>query len=164
MKTTKFYFIYVIVTFLVICITSVQISAESTNSNRWANTAPQSPETVIKSFYKWYINTVEAGDDPFQEGRPTLEKYVTLRLISQIEKAESDGSDADPFLQTQEWDAAWANDATISKLNIKSVAATAIVTFDLETNYPRVLITLVKQAGAWKIDKVKNAPQQNLSD
>jgi hypothetical protein len=117
------------------------------------------PESVIKDFYKWYINAVEGGADPFKKGRATLQKYVTLRLIRQIERAESDGSDADAFLQTQEWDKAWANTAVVSKLSIKSTTATAIVTFDKETNYPRVLVTLVKEAGVWKIDRVKNAPQ-----
>lgn len=115
------------------------------------------PETVIKDFYKWYINAVEAGTDPFKKGRATLQKYVTLRLIKQIERAEANGSDSDAFLQSQDWDAAWANTVLVSKLIIKPTTATAIVTFDKATNYPRVQVTLVKEAGAWKIDRVKDA-------
>src|SRR2546423_4681040 len=29
----------------------------------------KSPGAVIKSFYYWYINAIEAGTDPFKEGR-----------------------------------------------------------------------------------------------
>ena len=115
----------------------------------------KSPGAVIKNFYYWYINAVEAGTDPFKKGRATLQKYVTLRLIKQIEKSETD---ADAFLQTQEWDKAWADNANVSNVRVKGATATAIVTFDAATNYPRVSVTLVKEAGVWKIDRVKNAP------
>lgn len=114
-----------------------------------------SPEAVIKQFYGWYINAVEAGTDPFTKGRKTLQKYVTARLISQIERSDID---ADEFLQTQEWDAAWAITATVSNLRVKALSATAIVTFDSTSNYPRVSLTLLKEAGGWKIDRVRNAP------
>lgn len=120
--------------------------------------AAATPETVIKDFYKWYINTVEAGIDPFKKGRPTLQRYVTLRLIRQIERAEANGSDADAFIQSQEWDAAWANSVLVSNLISKPAIVTAIVTFDKATSYPRVQVTLVKDAGVWKIDRIKNAP------
>ena len=79
---------------------------------------------------------------------------MTLRLIKEIERSESD---ADTFLRTQEWDAAWADTATVSNVRVNGATATAIVTFDAATNYPRVSVTLVKEAGTWKIDKVKNA-------
>jgi hypothetical protein len=123
-----------------------------------AQTNEKAPGAVIKNFYYWYINAVDGGTDPFKKGRATLQKYVTLRLIKQIERAESDGSDADAFLQTQEWDNAWADQATVSNLRINGTTATAIVTLDAATNYPRVSVTLVKDGGVWKIDRVKNDP------
>jgi len=116
----------------------------------------KSPGAVIKNFYYWYINAIEAGTDPFKEGRATLQKYVTLRLIKQIERSKTD---ADAFMQSQEWDKAGAEAATFSNLRINGTTATAIVTFDATTNYPRVSLTLVKEAGLWKIDKVRNAAQ-----
>jgi hypothetical protein len=116
----------------------------------------KSPGAVIKSFYYWYINAIAAGTDPFKEGRATLQKYVTLRLIKQIERSKTD---ADAFMQSQEWDKAWAEAATFSNLRINGTTATAIVTFDATTNYPRVSLTLVKEAGLWKIDQVRNAAQ-----
>ena len=111
------------------------------------------PDSVIKDFYKWYINAVEDGPDPFKKGKITLKKYVTLRFIKQIER---DGKDYDEFLQTQEWDKEWANAVIVSKSSVKGATATAIVTFGTG-NYPRVAVTLVKAAGIWKIDRVKDA-------
>jgi|ERR1035437_3429525 hypothetical protein len=143
---------------LSLSLTSALFANGTGNHHHLPTFARQTPENVIKDFYKWYITAVEAGTDPFKKGRTTLQKYVTLRLIRQIERAESDGSDADAFLQTQEWDKNWANTAVVSNLKITGATATAVVTFDAASNYPRVLLTLVNVSGIWKIDRVKNAP------
>ena len=142
------------------CLMAILLLSLSLASVSFANGSERfdakSPGAVIKNFYYWYINAIEAGTDPFTKGRATLQKYVTLRLIKQIERSETD---ADTFLQTQDWDKAWADAAAFSDLRIKGATATAIVTFDATTNYPRVLVTLIKEAGTWKIDRVKNAPK-----
>jgi len=137
---------------------SASFAAGSRHFKSSARFDAKTPGAVIKNFYVWYINAIEAGTDPFKKGRATLQKYVTLRLIKQIERAETDGSEADAFLQTQDWDKAWAEAANVSNVRVNGARATAIVTFDTVTNYPRVSLTLVKEAGAWKIDKVKNSP------
>ncbi len=121
-----------------------------------AQVASNTPESVIKEFYKWYINAIEDGPDPFKKGKTTLKKYVTLRLINQIARDEAKGFDADSFVMTQEWDKEWANAVKVSKLVVKGAMATAIVTFGTE-KYPRIALTLVKVAGIWKIDRVKDA-------
>ena len=142
---------------LALAATAPALNASSPgNFNSFALRDVSSPGAVIKNFYYWYINAVEAGTDPFKKGRATLQKYVTLRLIRQIERSETD---ADTFLQSQEWDKAWAENANVSNVRVKGATATAIVTFDAATNYPRVSVTLVKVAGVWKIDRVKNAAQ-----
>lgn len=124
-----------------------------------AQTGEKSPGSVIKNFYEWYIKAIDAGTDPFVKGRKTLLKYVTLRFVKQIERAEARGADVDVFLYTQEFDPAWADQSDVSYVRIKGATGTAIVTFDASTNYPRVRVTLVKDAGAWKIDGVKNDPK-----
>lgn len=122
-----------------------------------ARAASNTPESVIREFYKWYIIAIEDGPDPFKKGKAKLKTYVTLRLINQIARDEAKGLDADAFVMTQDWDKEWANNVTVSKLNIKGTTATAIVTFGNVLNYPRVAVTLVKAAGTWKIDRVKDA-------
>ena len=124
-----------------------------------ARSDTKTPETVIQEFYEWYIIAVDNGTDPLKGSRTTLKKYVTLRLINQIVRDEARGLlEADSFVQTQEWDKEWANHVTVSDLKVKAATATAtaIVTFG-SSDYPRVSVTLVKAAGVWKIDRVKEA-------
>ncbi|MEP6789073.1 MAG: DUF3828 domain-containing protein [Acidobacteriota bacterium] len=120
------------------------------------NAQTRMPETVLKDFYQWYIRAVDVGPDPFRRSKPTMRKYVTVRLMEQIARDEARGLDADSFVMTQEWDADWAKHVTVSELSIKGAKATAIVTFGKD-NYPRVAVTLVKVAGIWKIDRVRDA-------
>ena len=123
-----------------------------------AQTPEKTPGAVIKNFYVWYIQSINAGTDPFVKGRNTLLKYVTLRLVKQIERSEAKGADVDVFLYTQEFDAAWADQANVNYLRLKGATGTAILTFDAATNYPRVRVMLAKEGGLWKIDGVKNDP------
>src|ERR1700682_94228 len=141
-----------------LCLAAVLMPMLIATSFTEAPAQTSTPESVIRSFYKWYIGAIDGGADPLKEGKTILRRYVSLRLIRQIVRDEANGLDADEFLQTQEWDKAWADNVRVSKLAVKGEAATAIVTFNRE-EYPRVLVTLVKDAGVWKLDKVKNAKQ-----
>jgi len=120
----------------------------------------QTPEAVLQEFYKWYIIAVDDGGDaqPSRKGRKRMAKYVTRRLLKQIATEEDPG--ADTFVQTQEWDRKWASNIKVSDLVVKGARATAIVTFGSET-YPRVAVTLIKAAGTWKIDRVKDATPES---
>jgi len=118
--------------------------------------AQSSPEAVIKAFYNGYIRAIGKGTDPLGK-TSTLKKYLTARLIKEQTAFEA-REGADYFVQSQEWGDNWENNFTVSKLVIKGAAATAIVTFP--EGYPRVKLTLRKEAGAWKIDRVQNAPLQ----
>lgn len=117
--------------------------------NTSAQTAQISPEEVIKAFYNWYTRPGSS-----KEGKATLRKYVTASAISRAEKFGSK-MEADYFVQSQEWDDDWENNFTVSKPVIKGAIATTFVTFP--TGYPRVKVTLKKEAGAWKIDGVQEA-------
>jgi hypothetical protein len=158
MKKNKSHFTGCLMTIamLSLALASLSFANGSHRVDRSTHLDSKTPGAVIKNFYYWYINAVEAGTDPFKKGRATLQKYVTLRLIKQIERSETD---ADAFLQTQEWDKAWADNANVSNVRVNGATATAIVTFDATMNYPRVSLTLVKEGDSWKIDRVKNAAQ-----
>src|SRR6266545_2478244 len=86
------------------------LSLFSTPAAAQRKTAPfpvlRSPEVVLKEFYKWYvysINHYKKATNPYEDGRATLKKYVTLTFIRAIDRneklpAESDAFDADYFL------------------------------------------------------------------
>lgn len=134
-----------------------------------ATSAPvtQSPDAVIKEFYQWYIHVNYHEIDPLKEGRATLKKYVTQRFIREMDRneklPEGEGFDADYFLQTQDMipgpisdmkEGDWLKSMSVSKVAVKGGTATAIVSFF--KGYPRVGVSLMKEAGRWKINKVTN--------
>ncbi len=119
--------------------------------------AQASPESVIKSFYNGYIRATAGGVEPLGK-RSALRKYLTASLIKKQVDAYEASQDADYFLQSQEYEAGWENAFTISSPVIKASVATAIV--DFPGGYPRVKVTLRKQAGRWKIDRVLNAQRK----
>lgn len=137
-------------TALVVALTGVSVNAQRASAP--AQVA-QTPGAVIKSFYRWYIHSVSHGPDPFKGGRATLKKYVTLRLIQEVERSESD---ADYFLQTQDWADEWGDKVSVSQPEVKGATATAVVTFNAE-GYPRVKVSLRQEGRVWKIDRVKEA-------
>ncbi|MGH9821564.1 MAG: DUF3828 domain-containing protein [Pyrinomonadaceae bacterium] len=156
MKTHRFYLIYFVVTIAVLTGSQQHTLAQFTDS---MGAGPQTPDSVIKDFYKWYINTIDSGVEPTVKGRQTLKRYITARQLRQVDREEKlPDADVDAILPTQEWDKTWANTVKVSKLAVKGTTATAIVTFG-GASYPRLLVTLVREAGVWKIDHVKDVSQ-----
>jgi len=148
---------------LIVALCSTSVRAQHPTAS---TPAVRSPEIVLKEFYKWYIHAGSHDIDPFKKDRATLKKYVTARFIHEIERndklPEGEGFDADYFLQTQDPlpssgannEGDWLKSISVSKVVLKGTTATAIVTF--LDGYPRVKVSLILEAGAWKIDKVKD--------
>jgi len=72
--------------------------------------------------------------------------------------------DEDYFLDTQDTtpstnsnlkEGDWLKSISVSKVALKGRIATAIVTF--LDGYPKVKVSLLKEGGVWKIDRVKDA-------
>ncbi|HLM59576.1 MAG TPA: DUF3828 domain-containing protein [Pyrinomonadaceae bacterium] len=113
-----------------------------------------SPETVIKTFYNGYVRPSGKNAEPLGKNSP-LRKYLSAQLTAKKIKAFERENEADYFVQSQEWSDEWENKFTVSKAVIKGGTATVFVTFPQD--YPRVKVTLKKEAGAWKIYQVQNA-------
>ena len=119
----------------------------------------RAPDAMIRDFYQWYVQSLAATRDPFTAGRAEVKRYATERLIREIDKArEADELGADPFLDAQDFDAAWAKNITVSKPAINGDTATADVTLKgPEMGTHKLNVTLRKEGGSWKIDKVKGS-------
>src|ERR1044071_333982 len=65
-----------------------------------AATPAKTPEAVIGEFYKWYIHAVLQNKDPLTRQRTVMRKYVTARLLREIDRMVKgpDGLDGDYFL------------------------------------------------------------------
>src|SRR5437870_11258924 len=98
------------------------------------------PNVVVEEFYKWYIHSVSHQIDPFKAGKPTLQKYVTLRFMRKLERIAremaSGGYDGDYFLEAQRdypdspnLEDEWINNMATSKLVIKGATAAVLISF-----------------------------------
>jgi hypothetical protein len=148
---------------LIVALFSTSVGAQHSTA---PTPATRSPEIVLKEFYKWYIHSIQhykKATGPFEGGMPTLKKYVTLRFIRATERneklPEGEGWDADYFLLNQDTSGFSENNISVSKVVIKGTTATANVTFD---QADMVRVSLIKEGGVWKIDKVKNQSGDGL--
>ena len=115
----------------------------------------RAPDAVVRDFYKWYVESLAANRDPFTAGRAELKRYATDRLLREIDKArKADDVGADPFLDAQDFDDAWAKNVAVSKPTIKGDVATADVTLKgPEMGTHKLRVTLKQENGTWKIDR-----------
>ena len=121
-----------------------------------AQAQERAPQRVLQDFYQWYVQALAADTDPFTDKRAELKKYATDRLIRQVEKARKDGSlGADPFLDAQDFDKAWAKNIKVSGEKIDGQVATANVELKgPEMGTKKLAVTLRQEGGSWKVDKV----------
>jgi hypothetical protein len=145
---------------LIVALSSTSVAAQRKTA---PSPALRSPEIVLKEFYRWYIfatNNYKKTTDPYEGGRATLKKYVTLRFIRAIERNEklpedADAFDADYFLLDQDTSGYTEKNIAVSKVAVKGLTATAIVSF-YRGDDRGVKVSLVQEAGVWKIDKVND--------
>lgn len=156
---------------LIVALCSTSVAAQHSTASA---PAVRSPEIVLKEFYTWYIHVNFHETDPFKgKARVTLQKYVSARYIGFRDRNErlvkngrdpADVWDSDYFLATQDptpnpysgyKEGDWLKSISVSKVALKGRTATAIVTF--LDGYPKVKVSLLKEGGVWKIDRVKDA-------
>ncbi len=113
------------------------------------------PEAVIREFYKWYVQTVSANRSPMMDEPAKLKRYATAGMLRRIDKLAKDQElGADPFLQAQDSDEAWAKNIKVSDPKIAGNVATAKVELKGREMTHKLAVTLRQESGAWKIDKV----------
>ncbi len=116
-----------------------------------------SPEQVIRHFYQWYVQGLVNHRDPFEKDRATLKRFATERLINAIDHMRKgpDGLDGDYFLDAQDFDAEWGKNMTVASPIIKDKkAAVEVELSSKEMGSRKLLVSLVLEGGAWKIDNV----------
>ena len=122
-----------------------------------AKASTATPEESIRSFYKWYVTALIANRDPMKQ-RAEMKRFATDRLLKEIDKMKKgpEGLNGDYFLDAQDFDDEWAKKISVSNVNIQGAKATAHVLLDgAEGMRKKLVVHLVSDAGAWKIDKVQ---------
>lgn len=125
------------------------------------------PDVFVEEFYKWYIHSVSHQIDPLKAGKPTLQKYVTLRFMRKLERLEremaSGGYDGDYLLEAQKdypdqpnLEDEWIKNMSTSNLVVKGAAAAVTISFGENGALAKERISLIQEGGVWKIDDVKS--------
>jgi hypothetical protein len=112
----------------------------------------------IQSFYQWYVQALNKNQDPLEKNRAELKRFVSQRLLKEIDRAKKgpDGLDGDYFLDAQDWDKDWAKNIAIQNVKTSGAKGSAEVALSGPTMKRRLQLQLVQEGGAWKVDKVKN--------
>ena len=122
-----------------------------------AEDAAGSPGQQAQAFYTWYLHELNAGGAPMTR-KAGLSKYVSTRFrkeIARLSKVEG-GIEADPFLCAQDWDKDWEKNIIVSDVVVEGDRARGRVMMKgPEMNSYPLGVQWVREAGAWKIDRVR---------
>ena len=127
------------------------------SATRAAEPSTANPSDAIRGFYRWYVTALIANKQPM-ENRKEMKRFVTERLLSEIDKMKKgpDGLDGDYFLDAQDFDNLWAKNIAVSDLKVSGKNASAEVLLAGKGEMRRKLkVNLVSDGTAWKIDRVQ---------
>ena len=118
----------------------------------------KTPEAATRDFYRWYVGELNADRFPIDKNKPEIRKRVSARLARWLFSPAYREYGADYFLDAQDFDAEWATTVTAAGGAVKGNIATAVVTFPKSKYFARksMTVNLIREAGTWKIDKVRS--------
>lgn len=122
--------------------------------------AAQTPEQTARSFYQWYLVELDAERYPIDRQRTKMRSKVSKRLGKWLYSKAYEDYGADYIIQAQDWDSGWKDNIAVSKASIKGNTARLTVTLSgklpdsPDMYHNRLRITLLKEGGVWKIDRV----------
>jgi len=114
------------------------------------------PEATLRSFYEWYLHTLNQNLEPLEKHQAELSKFVTQRLMTSLNRARKrpEGIDADFFIDAQDFDETWEKNISTSRARIQGTRATASVTLKGTSFDDKLRVGLRKEGGVWKIDSI----------
>ena len=109
-------------------------------------------------FYGWYVHEVMYGAKPFKQERTEMRKFVTGRLLTELEHRHklAGGVELDPFFNTPEIDPEWGKNVAIGNLYVGRIARLSVVLTGHQRGDREFKLKLVQENGAWKIDEVNS--------
>ena len=123
--------------------------------------ALRAPDTVAAEFYGWYLQTLDADQDPLSDRYDRLNAYVAKPLVDQLVKRlqEKTNRAGDYFLQSPRIHGAWLR-GRIQAVTLRRQARSAdvLVTLDGDGDAKHeVVLAMVLDNGTWKIRHVNRA-------
>ncbi len=115
----------------------------------------KTPEERVKSFYSWYLKSINDEDGPDQtSNKAVMRSHLSARLSKWFYSKAGQALEADYFIQSQEWSEEWADNIVIGKFTTRGTTAVVNLVLGSDGWDTPLRISLVKEAGTWKIDRV----------
>lgn len=114
------------------------------------------PESRTRDFYSWYLKAMVKGKDP-TKNKTLTNSYLSLRFSRWYYSKAGQNSDFDVFVNSQEWNDAWADNIEVGEAVLTSDKTAALhVTLSSPPDefVMKLQVNLVKEGGKWKIDRV----------
>lgn len=108
------------------------------------------PDKVVKDFYGFYLRDMADID---QKNRSKFAKFLTKRFLKEAEAVD----DYDPFLDAQDFDETFKDNYTVSVISANDQKALVALNLNGKTMKWKRKITLAKEDGSWKIDRVEES-------
>jgi hypothetical protein len=108
------------------------------------------PEKVVKDFYGFYLRDMASID---QKNRSKFARFLTKRFLKEAEAVD----DFDPFLDAQDFDETFKDNYTASVISSNDQKALVALNLNGKTMKWKRKITLLKEDGSWKIDRVEES-------
>lgn len=121
----------------------------------------QSPDQIALTFYRWYLHEIDEGHIPLVHSPKQIREYVSATLReSLMSKKGLQSQGADYFLKAQDTLEDWASHVTASSPKLTGDSAQTVVTLGATPESRHHLrVSLVKEAGSWKIQRVDPVPK-----
>jgi hypothetical protein len=134
-----------------ICAALLACLAPASPAGAYAQT-PEGPEAVVRDFYAWYVGSLDREDYNALKRRREALRYLTPEFHRRAPRVIAREM-VDIFICTQDWQPGWGNDLDLSTGPVRGPRAQVTATFNYgPENRARVRLSLVRVAGAWRID------------
>lgn len=119
--------------------------------------ARDTPESRTREFYSWYLKAMVKGKDPTKNKKVTS-SYLSVRFSRWYYSKPVQNTDTDVFINSQEWNDAWANNIEVGEAIITGNNAALHISFSSPPDefVMKLQVSLVKEGGKWKIDRVRS--------
>lgn len=129
------------------------ISAQGGGSTSGGATG--TPETVVRGFYKWYLNSLNNNNFTPLRQRTTALKYLTPQLLTRAPRLTKQ-MNADIFICAQDFDSAWERNISLAETRVQGARASTVVTLrGSEVGNSSIKVVLRKLPAGWRIDSVE---------
>ena len=119
--------------------------------------AERTPAEAVHTFYGWYVHEVMNGAKPLSQERAEMRKFVTERLLTEIDamRKRAEARDTDPFCNAREFDPEWGKNVAVGNLYVGRIARVSVILTGHRLGDREFKLKLVQENGAWKIDEVQ---------